>query len=53
VAWLDCRVHARLPAGDHEIVLGSVLEGSGRGGGARGPGVYRAGAFWRLAAAES
>lgn len=27
VAWLDCRLHARFPAGDHEIVLARPVAG--------------------------
>jgi flavin reductase (DIM6/NTAB) family NADH-FMN oxidoreductase RutF len=27
LAWLDCRVHARHPAGDHEIVLARPVAG--------------------------
>ena len=27
LAWLDCRLHARFPAGDHEIVLGRPVAG--------------------------
>lgn len=26
VTWLDCRIHALLPGGDHEIVLGEVVD---------------------------
>lgn len=27
VAWLDCRLHARFPAGDHEVVLARPVAG--------------------------
>ena len=27
LAWLDCRLHARFPAGDHEIVLARPVAG--------------------------
>ena len=30
LAWLDCRVHARLPGGDHTIVVGEVREAGTR-----------------------
>ncbi len=31
---LQCRIHARHPGGDHEIVVGEVLEATGRDGAA-------------------
>jgi flavin reductase len=34
LSWLDCRTHATVPAGDHVIVLGEVVEIGCRAGGA-------------------
>jgi 3-hydroxy-9,10-secoandrosta-1,3,5(10)-triene-9,17-dione monooxygenase reductase component len=32
LATLQCRIHARYPGGDHEIVVGEVLDAAGRDG---------------------
>ncbi|MFE0819763.1 flavin reductase family protein [Streptomyces sp. NPDC058807] len=46
LAWLVCRVVARVPAGDHRIVLAEVL--SGDPGGAGRPLLYHQGRYERL-----
>ncbi|MFC8872495.1 flavin reductase family protein [Streptomyces sp. NPDC057148] len=46
LAWLVCRVVARVPAGDHRIVLAEVL--SGDPGGAGRPLLYHQGRYDRL-----
>ncbi|MEW2163678.1 flavin reductase family protein [Streptomyces sp. NPDC007084] len=43
LAWLVCRVVARVPAGDHRIVLAEVLLGDASGAG--GPLLYHQGRF--------
>ncbi|PZT70090.1 flavin reductase [Streptomyces sp. SW4] len=45
-AWLVCRVVARVPAGDHRIVLGEVLTGDAGGPGR--PLLYHQGRFGGL-----
>ncbi|MFC8536118.1 flavin reductase family protein [Streptomyces sp. NPDC057249] len=45
-AWLVCRVVARVPAGDHHIVIAQVVEGDTDGGGR--PLVYHQGRFTAL-----
>lgn len=45
IAYLDCRVHAVLPGGDHEIFLGEIVAGECRGG---DPLLYYAGGYRRL-----
>ncbi|MCT2591371.1 flavin reductase family protein [Streptomyces sp. N2-109] len=42
-AWLVCRVTARVPAGDHQLVLAEVIDGEARGGGR--PLLYHQGRF--------
>ncbi|WP_349263020.1 flavin reductase family protein [Longimicrobium sp.] len=32
LAWVDCRVHAALPGGDHTIFIGEVLSAGAREG---------------------
>ncbi|MFJ8865045.1 flavin reductase family protein [Streptomyces sp. NPDC102473] len=46
VAWLVCRVVARIPAGDHRIVIARVEAGDSSGGGR--PLVYHQGRFTAL-----
>jgi flavin reductase (DIM6/NTAB) family NADH-FMN oxidoreductase RutF len=46
LAWLVCRVVARVPAGDHRIVLAQAVEGEPAGGGR--PLLYHRGAFHSL-----
>ncbi|MFE6036533.1 flavin reductase family protein [Streptomyces sp. NPDC056452] len=46
VAWLVCRVVARIPAGDHRIVIAQVVLGDPSGGGR--PLVYHQGRFTAL-----
>ncbi|MFI9757148.1 flavin reductase family protein [Streptomyces sp. NPDC051963] len=46
LAWLVCRVHARVPAGDHRIVLAEVVHGDPAGPGR--PLVYHQGRFTAL-----
>ncbi|MFF5899643.1 flavin reductase family protein [Streptomyces argenteolus] len=46
VAWLVCRVVARIPAGDHRIVIGQVVAGEPSEGGR--PLVYHQGRFTAL-----
>ncbi|MFE9722900.1 flavin reductase family protein [Streptomyces sp. NPDC005794] len=46
VAWLVCRVVARIPAGDHRIVIAEVVAGDPSGGGR--PLVYHQGSFTSL-----
>ena len=52
LAWIDCRVHAVHPGGDHDIVVGEVMalgtadDDSGR---ARGPLVFLKGVYGRVA----
>jgi flavin reductase (DIM6/NTAB) family NADH-FMN oxidoreductase RutF len=46
VTWLDCRIHAVLPGGDHEIVLGEVVALSAGEG---EPLAFHRGRFGRLA----
>ncbi|MFE3516192.1 flavin reductase family protein [Streptomyces sp. NPDC059166] len=46
VAWLVCRVVARVPAGDHRIVIAQVEAGDPSGGGR--PLVYHQGRFTAL-----
>ncbi|MEU5714614.1 flavin reductase family protein [Streptomyces sp. NPDC020403] len=46
VAWLVCRVVARVPAGDHRIVIAEVVHGDPSGGGR--PLVYHQGRFTAL-----
>ncbi|ANW18801.1 flavin reductase family protein [Streptomyces clavuligerus] len=48
-AWLDCRVHAVHPGGDHLIVVGRVLGLGAADDGAGEPLVFHRGAFRRLA----
>jgi flavin reductase (DIM6/NTAB) family NADH-FMN oxidoreductase RutF len=48
LAQLECRVHARHPAGDHTIVIGEVI-GCTLGDDAEGPLLYYRGAYGRLA----
>ncbi|MFF3448013.1 flavin reductase family protein [Streptomyces sp. NPDC002667] len=43
LAWLVCRVVARVPAGDHRIVLAEVVQGDHSGPG--GPLLYHQGRF--------
>lgn len=50
LATLDCAVHEILPGGDHEIVLGRVLEAA-PGAQAHEPLLYYRGAYASLAAA--
>ncbi|WP_328869466.1 flavin reductase family protein [Streptomyces sp. NBC_00287] len=45
-AWLVCRIHARVPAGDHRIVLAEVLLGDHTGPGR--PLLYHQGRFTGL-----
>jgi flavin reductase (DIM6/NTAB) family NADH-FMN oxidoreductase RutF len=49
VAWIDCRVHARYPGGDHTIVVGEVIEIEVAGG---PPLVYHHRNFGTFAAAS-
>jgi flavin reductase (DIM6/NTAB) family NADH-FMN oxidoreductase RutF len=46
LAWLVCRVTARVPAGDHRIVLAEVLLGDPTGAGS--PLLYHQGRFGGL-----
>ncbi|MEV1083231.1 flavin reductase family protein [Streptomyces sp. NPDC050211] len=46
LAWLVCRVHARVPAGDHRVVLAEVVHGDPSGPGR--PLVYHQGRFTAL-----
>ncbi|GHB03647.1 MULTISPECIES: flavin reductase family protein [Streptomyces] len=46
VAWLVCRVVARIPAGDHRIVIAQAVLGDPTGGGR--PLVYHQGSFTAL-----
>ncbi|MGP3924993.1 flavin reductase family protein [Streptomyces sp. 8N616] len=46
LAWLVCRVVARIPAGDHRVVLGEVLFGDPDGAGR--PLLYHQGTFGAL-----
>ncbi|WP_405935054.1 flavin reductase family protein [Streptomyces longwoodensis] len=46
LAWLVCRVHARVPAGDHRLVLAEVVLGDP--GGAGRPLLYHQGRFTAL-----
>ncbi|MER6347302.1 flavin reductase family protein [Streptomyces sp. NPDC001595] len=46
LAWLVCRVHARVPAGDHRIVLAEVAGGDPTGSGR--PLLYHQGRFTAL-----
>ncbi|MCX4999755.1 flavin reductase family protein [Streptomyces longwoodensis] len=46
LAWLVCRVHARVPAGDHRLVLAEVVLGDH--GGAGRPLLYHQGRFTAL-----
>jgi flavin reductase (DIM6/NTAB) family NADH-FMN oxidoreductase RutF len=46
VAWLVCRVVARIPAGDHHIVIAQVVTGDPSGGGR--PLVHHRGRFTAL-----
>lgn len=45
LAWFDCRLWKRVPAGDHEVLLGEVLRGDASGG---RPLVWYRGGFRRL-----
>jgi flavin reductase (DIM6/NTAB) family NADH-FMN oxidoreductase RutF len=45
LAWLDCRVHAALPGGDHTIFVGEVVAADTREG---TPLVYYRGGFGRF-----
>ncbi|MFF8831452.1 flavin reductase family protein [Streptomyces sp. NPDC015131] len=46
LAWLVCRVVARVPAGDHRLVLAEAVAGEPGGGGAGGrPLLYHGGRF--------
>jgi len=45
VAWLDCRVWARYPAGDHTIFVGQVVAGDAA---ERAPLLYYRGGYGRL-----
>ncbi|MFH8724875.1 flavin reductase family protein [Streptomyces termitum] len=47
LAWLECRVTARVPAGDHRIVVAELVGGD-PGPADRLPLLYRAGAFTAL-----
>ncbi|MEV5318094.1 flavin reductase family protein [Streptomyces sp. NPDC052687] len=46
LAWLVCRVHARVPAGDHRIVLAEIVVGDPAGAGR--PLLYHQGRFTAL-----
>jgi flavin reductase (DIM6/NTAB) family NADH-FMN oxidoreductase RutF len=46
LAWMVCRVVARVPAGDHRLVLAEVLLGDSSGAGR--PLVYHQGSFGGL-----
>ena len=46
LAWLVCRIVARVPAGDHRIVLAEVALGDPTGGGR--PLLYHQGRFTAL-----
>jgi flavin reductase (DIM6/NTAB) family NADH-FMN oxidoreductase RutF len=46
VAWMVCRVVARVPAGDHRLVIAEVVAGDPEGGGR--PLVYHQGRFTAL-----
>lgn len=46
LAWLVCRVQARIPAGDHQVVLAQVVSGDPHGAGR--PLLYHQGGFTRL-----
>ncbi|RII09303.1 4-nitrophenol 4-monooxygenase/4-nitrocatechol 2-monooxygenase, reductase component [Streptomyces sp. YIM 130001] len=46
VAWLVCRIVARVPAGDHRLVVAEVEEGDPSGGGR--PLLYHGGRFREL-----
>ncbi|UYQ60751.1 flavin reductase family protein [Streptomyces peucetius] len=46
VAWMVCRVVARVPAGDHRLVIAEVVAGDPAGGGR--PLVYHQGRFTAL-----
>jgi flavin reductase (DIM6/NTAB) family NADH-FMN oxidoreductase RutF len=48
LAWLDCRVHATFPGGDHTIIVGAVLA-AGVAGGQDDPLLYFASQYRRLA----
>ena len=52
LAWIDCRVHAVHPAGDHDIVVGRVVAlgtADGAHESASGPLVFFKGAYGRVA----
>ncbi|MET8826939.1 flavin reductase family protein [Streptomyces sp. NPDC004610] len=46
LAWAVCRVHARVPAGDHRIVIAEVVQGDPTGSGS--PLLYHRGDFTGL-----
>ena len=45
LAWVDCRVTRKIPAGDHTVFIGEVLEGDAREG---SPLVYYRGGYGRF-----
>lgn len=45
LAWVDCRVHAEYPAGDHTIFVGEVVAGDAREG---APLIYYRGGYGRI-----
>lgn len=45
LAWVDCRVHAEFPAGDHTIFVGEVLAGDAQEG---APLIYYRGGYGRF-----
>lgn len=49
LAWIDCRIHSVLPAGDHHCVLGEV-RGLGVADDHREPLVYYRGGYGRISA---
>lgn len=50
LAWLDCRISATHPAGDHDVVIAEALEGDVAGDG--DPLVFHAGRFTGLMSAR-
>lgn len=45
LAWVDCRLHAEFPAGDHTIFVGEVVAGDAREG---SPLIYYRGGYGRF-----
>jgi flavin reductase (DIM6/NTAB) family NADH-FMN oxidoreductase RutF len=45
LAWVDCRLHAEYPAGDHTIFVGEVVAGDAKEG---SPLIYYRGGYGRF-----